>query len=100
MDDMSKMDGTVIYENSKHGVKANYLYAGYADKASGLSKLTAKHDQLTTKRLELEQTKSKVEAAKWRVEQNKIAIQAARSRLNYLTNKYPHVVSKAIRKIT
>lgn len=100
MDDMSKMDGTVIYENSKHGVKGNYLYAGYANKASGLRKLAAKHDQLTTKRLQLEQTPSKVEAAKWRAEQNKIAIQAARSRLNYLTNKYPHVASKAIRKIT
>ena len=100
MNDMSKMDGTVTYENSKHGVKASYLYADYANKASELRNFESTLDQLTTKRLALEQTPSQAMAAEWRVEQNKIAIQAARSRLDYLTKKYPHVASKAIRKIT
>lgn len=100
MDDMRKMDGTVTYENSKHGIKANYLHAGYAGKASELRTLESTLDQLTIKRLALEQIPSQVKAAEWRVEQNKIAIQAARRRLDYLAKKYPHVASKAIRKIT
>ncbi|WP_338745476.1 RHS repeat-associated core domain-containing protein [Pseudomonas putida] len=100
MDDMSKMDGTVTYENSKHGIKASYLHAGYAGKASKLRAFESTLDQLNTERLELEKTPSQVKAAEWRLEQNTIAIQAARSRLNYLEKKYPHVASKAIRKIT
>ena len=100
MDAMSKMDGTVTYEHSKHGLKANYLYAGYADNASELRKLESTFDELTIRRLNLGQTTSQVSYAEWKLDQNKLAIQAARSRLAYLTNKYPHVASKAIRKIT
>lgn len=100
MDSMSKMDGTVTYEHSKHGLKANYLYAGYADNASKLRKLEPTLDELTIRRLKLEQTTSQVSNAEWKLEQNKLAIQTARNRLDYLTNKYPHVASKAIRKIT
>lgn len=100
MDSMSKMDGTVTYEHSKHGLKANYLYAGYADNASKLRKLESTLDKLTISRLKLEQTTSQVSNAEWKFEQNKLATQTARNRLDYLTNKYPHVVSKAIRKIT
>ncbi|MFV7462691.1 hypothetical protein, partial [Pseudomonas shirazica] len=60
--------------------------------------LESTFEALSTKRSELEKATSQVSRAKSEFEQNELAIQTARSRLDYLEKKYPHLASKAIRK--
>lgn len=98
IDSMRKMDGTVTYESSKHGLTASYLYEDYANQAAKLKSLGSTLEAMRTKRLELEKATSQVSRAKSEFEQNELAIQTARSRLDYLEKKYPHLASKAIRK--
>lgn len=98
IDSMATMDDTVVYESSERGLKASYLNASYAKKADELRSLGSTLDTLSIKRLELEKVTSQVSQATWKLEQNKLAIQSARSRLEHLKDKYPHVASKAIRE--
>lgn len=97
---MSQLDSTVIYKNSKIGIKAGYLHENYAIKASELKKLNSTLSEQTARLQALKKTQSNSELAEWKVKQNTIAIQAARNRLNHLIKEYPHLTAKAIRKMT